>query len=418
MYDIVIWGATGHAGRQAAIYLNDKYGTQGTVRWAIAGRNPNKLEALKTELKAYDLDTLTIPGGDIDAAAKLVGSTRVVCSAIAPSAKYATEVVATCAEQGIDFCDLSGELHWLRTMFDQYDAIAKKTGARIINAAGFDSIPSDLSVQLLQESAFRQYGEYCHHIKSRFVEGKINVSGGSFVSGRGVLDAAKTDTHIDSLLANPHCLNPHDKLDAPAKPELDKVIWDDDFSQWIKSFPFGGINVRIVRRSNALLDFKYGKQFEYDEAQIAGTSFIDKVKAQCISSMTKMFIEGDPNSLLIKIMNRFAPAEGDGPSDKDIAKSGPFSFALLGKTPSGHRLKSYVYSDWDPGHGGTAAMLCETALCLAYDKDKTPNVSGFLTPSVALGETLRRRLAENAHIEIALGELESSNKMTSFSLDN
>ena len=407
MYDIVIWGATGHAGRQAAIYLNNKYGTQGTVKWAIAGRNPEKLEALKNELKAFDLNALTIPGNDVDAALKLVSATRVVCSAIAPSAKYATEVVAACAEHGTDFCDLSGELHWLRTMFDHYDQTAKNSGARLINAAGFDSIPSDLSVQLLQETAFRKFGEYCHHIKSRFIEGKINVSGGSFISGRGVLDAAKTDTEVDSLLANPHCLNPIEKMDVSAKPELDKVIWDEDFNQWIMPFPFGGINVRIVRRSNALLNFKYGKEFEYEEAQVAGTSFIDKVKAQCISYMTKLFIEGDPNSPVIKMMNRFAPAEGDGPSDKEIEKSGPFSFALVGKTPSGHQLNSYVYSDWDPGHGGTAAMLCETALCLAFDKDKTPDVSGFLTPSVALGETLRKRLSEHADIEIELGELES-----------
>lgn len=403
MYDIILWGASGFTGRPAARYLQAKYGRQGKLRWAIAGRNRAKLEAVRQEINAPDLDIIIVPGGDAAAAEQVARNTRVVCSTVAPAARHASEMVAACARLGTDYCDLSGELHWLRHMIDEHDATARASGARILNACGFDSIPSDLGVQYLQQEAMARYGEYCHVIRNCFHEGHIAVSGGSFASGKGVMEAAALDPALAAKMDNPHFLNPNDRLNGPATPELQRVSYDADFGQWIMPFPIGGINARIVRRSHALQDFPYGKDFIYEEAKLAGTGLFNRVKAEAETWITRLFIETDPLSRFGRLLHGLGPAEGDGPSDDQVRNNGPFSFVMIGKTPSGKTLKGYVYSDWDPGHGGTAAMLCDTAYCLAKLRDKTGQKGGFTTTSVALGNVLREHLAQHAGIEFGIG---------------
>ncbi len=406
MYDIVLWGATGHTGRPAARYLQARYAREGKIRFAIAGRNRAKLEALRAEINAPDLDILIVPGGDMAAAERVARSTRVVCSTVAPAALFASDMVAACARHGTDYCDLSGELHWLRRMIDTHDETAKASGARILNACGFDSIPSDLGVQMLQAEAYARIGEHCHYIKNCFHEGHIAVSGGSFASGKGVMEAAALDPQLAQALENPHFLNPNDRLEGAPSPELQKVLWDKDFKQWIMPFPIGGINARIVRRSHALQGFPYGKNFVYEEAKLAGTSLMDRVKAEVETFFTMLFIEADPTSRFGRMLHSLGPKEGTGPTDEQVRNNGPFSFEMIGKTPSGKTLRAYVYSDWDPGHGGTAAMLCDTAYCLAKLRDKTGREGGFTTTSVALGAVLREHLAQNAGVEFGVGARE------------
>lgn len=404
MYDIVLWGATGFTGRQAAQYLQSQYG-DGQIKWAIAGRNRERLEAIRQKINAPNLDLLVVPGSDASAADSLARTTKVVCSTVAPAAKYASEMVAACVENGTDYCDLSGELHWLRTMIDKHQQKAEQTGARIINACGFDSIPSDLGVQLLQNATQEKYGEYCNIIKNRFKEGHIAVTGGSFESGLGVLEAVARDAELSTIISNPYSLNPRDKMSGPPSPELDKVVYDDDFDQWIMPFPFGGINTRIVRRSHALTNFQYGKDFVYEESQLAGKGVLGRAKGNAINFIMKLFIEGNPDAPVKKFVNNhLGPKPGSGPTDEQIKKNGPFSFVMIGKTPSGKSMRGYIYSQKDPGHGGTAAMLCDTAYCMAMERQKTGRKGGFSTTSVALGDVLRKRLETNAGIEFGIGE--------------
>ena len=404
MYDIILWGATGFTGRQTARYLHEHYGKSGKIRWAIAGRYPDRLEAVRDRIGAPDLDILIVPGGDATSARDLASRTRVVCSTVAPAAQYASEMVAACVEQGIDYCDLSGELHWLRQMIDQHDAAAKKSGARILNACGFDSIPSDLGVQLLQRTALERFGEYCTHIKNCFDQGHIAVSGGSYASGLGVMKAVANDPDLAVLLADPNSLNPRDKMRGAYLPELDHVKYDPDFRQYVMPFPIGGINTRIVRRSHALTDFQYGEDFVYEEAKLAGTGLGAKTRAQLETFFTKLFVEGDPNTRFTRILHSLGPKPGSGPTDEQIKTNGPFSFKMLGTTASGKTLRGYVYSEWDPGHGGTAAMLGDTAYCLAMKREETGREGGFTTTSVALGDVLREQLAREAKIEFGIGE--------------
>lgn len=407
MYDIILWGATGFTGRQAARYLHEQYGKKGTIRWAIAGRSQQRLEAIRKKIGAPELDIIIAPGGDTASAEKIATSTKVVCGTIAPAAIHANEMVAACVKHGTDYCDLSGELHWLRSMIDQHHEEAQTTGARIINACGFDSIPSDLGVQYLQKHAKESLGEYCNHIKNRYNEGHIAVSGGSFESGKGVLYAVARDPELSTIISNAYSLNPRDKMDGPESPELEDVIFEKEFNQWVMPFPVGGINTRVVRRSHALMDFQYGKDFVYDEAELAGKGLLNKIKATVMTYMTKLFIEGHPDDKMTKFLHgNLAPKLGSGPTDKQIGKNGPFSFIMIGKTPSGKSIRGYVYSDWDPGHGGTAAMLCDTAFCLAMKREETGRIGGFTTPSVALGNVLLDHLANNAGIEFGIGQLE------------
>lgn len=406
MYDIILWGATGFTGRPAARYLQARYARQGKIRWAIAGRDRAKLEAVRNDINAPELDILIVPGGDAAAAERVARSTKVVCATVAPAARLASEMVAACARHGTDYCDLSGELHWLRQMIDTHDATARASGARILNACGFDSIPSDLGVQMLQQEAMARFGEYCRTIKNCFHEGHIAVSGGSFASGKGVMEAAARDPHLAKLLENPHFLNPNDRLEGAASPELQHVVWDRDFGQWIMPFPIGGINARIVRRSHALQDFAYGKNFVYDEAKLAGKGWLNRFKAVAETYVTQLFIEADPTTRFGRMLHGLGPKEGAGPTDEQVRNNGPFSFEMIGKTPSGKVLRGFVYSDWDPGHGGTSAMLCDTAVCLAMTRDGAVRQGGFTTTSVALGPVLREQLKHNAGVEFGIGTRE------------
>lgn len=409
MYDIILWGATGFTGRQAARYFHQHYsaGTSSNgaaIKWAIAGRNRAKLEQTKQWLNAPDLEVFVVPGADAAAADNLACSTRVIAATVAPAAKYATEMVKACIKHGTDYCDLSGELHWIRAMIDGYDSQARAQGVKILNACGFDSIPSDLGVMVLQNAAKKRFGEYCCHIKNGFHRGHIAVSGGSFASGKGVMEAIAHDAPLADLIANPNSLNPRDAMAGNVLPELDKVTFDRDFDCYVMPFPMGGINTRIVRRAHSLTRFQYGEEFIYEEVKLAGKGIINKFKAQAETFVTKLFVEGNPDSRFTRILHGLGPKEGDGPSDEDIKRFGPFSFRLIGTTPSGKTIKGYVYSDWDPGHGGTAAMLCETAYCLAMERERINKVGGFTTTSIAMGEVLLQRLRHFARVEIDVGE--------------
>lgn len=410
MYDIVLWGATGFTGRQAARYLHEQYGRKGLIRWAIAGRSRASLEAIREQIGTPQLDLFIVPGSDAAAAEILAKSTKVVCATVAPAAQHATEMVQACVRNGTDYCDLSGELHWIRIMMDKYDAAAQASGARILNACGFDSIPSDLGVQFMQEKAHREFGEYCHYIKNCFEQGHIAISGGSYASGLGVMAAAAKDPQYASIIFDPNSLNPRDRMRGAANPELDGVEFDPDFNQYVMAFPFGGINTRIVRRSHALMNFQYGDDFIYDEQQLAGTGLVAKARAQLEVVFMKWFMGGNPDSRITRLLQSLGPKPGDGPADEQISTYGPFSFRMIGKTPSGKILRAYVFSNWDPGHGGTSAMLCDTAYCLAMERDKTGRYGGFTTTSVALGTVLRDRLQNFAGIEFGLGERPAGKK--------
>lgn len=403
-YDIILWGGTGVTGRLAARYLHEQYGANGALRWALAGRNQAALEAVRKRIGAPQADILICAGGDAAAAARIAGATHVVCSTVAPAALHASEMVAACVEHGTDYCDLSGELHWMRDMIDRYDDAARASGARILNACGFDSIPSDLGVQFLQEQALARFGEYCSHIRNVFARGRLAISGGSFESGLGVLEAIAREPRYADLITNPNSLNPQARMEGPLVPDLDHVRFDADFDAYVAPFPQGGLNARIVRRAHALQGFPYDKDFRYEEWKLAGKTPVAKLRAEMEGFMGRVLMGGDPRRPLSRLLQRLGPKPGEGPTEEQMAGYGPFAFSLIGTTASGRTLRAYAFGRRDPGHGATAAMLCDTAWCLARERERTGRSGGFTTASVALGAVLREQLRDHAEVRFGIGQ--------------
>ncbi|MCG8673491.1 MAG: saccharopine dehydrogenase NADP-binding domain-containing protein, partial [Pseudomonadales bacterium] len=343
-YDIVMWGATGFSGRPAALHMYRTYAQKGLIKMAIAGRNKAKLEKLVKEMGATDVDVIVCGGSDAKAAREVAANTRVVCSAVGPAAVHSTEMVDACIAEGIDYCDLSGEMHWLLKMFKTRTKKAEENGSLILNVCGGDSVPSEYGVRKLQEAAHKQLGEYCTHITGALSAGIIEVAGGSFMSGKGVMEAMLSDSELNDIIMNPYSLNPEGEVYGnPECPDLNRVEYDRDFRQYMMPFPLGQINARIVRRAHALRGYPWGREFTYRENKLAGTSLVDKLKAKAETAMVNLFVSTDPNSALGKMLCYFAPGEGDGPSDESLDKNGPFAFAFLGTTESGKQIKGYSW---------------------------------------------------------------------------
>jgi short subunit dehydrogenase-like uncharacterized protein len=169
-FDLVVWGATGFTGRLVAEYLLRRYGTDG-LRWALGGRNREKLEGVRdaiareTGVAAAALPLVLGDGDDPASLSALAGRARVVCTTVGPYAKYGSKLVAACAAAGTHYCDLTGEVHWIRRMLDRHQDEAAASGARIVFTCGFDSIPSDLGVFFLQREMRARHGVACSHVK-------------------------------------------------------------------------------------------------------------------------------------------------------------------------------------------------------------------------------------------------------------
>jgi len=405
MYDIVIWGATGFSGRQAAIYMNKMYASNGSIKMAIAGRSKSKLEKVHSELANPNVDILICAGADAEAAERVAKSTKLVCSSVGPAAKYSNEMVDACIKNGTDYCDLSGEIHWLRKMYDTKAQEAVDAGVLVVNVCGLDSIPTEYGVKTLQEAAFAKYGEYCNEIKGCFADGHIDVAGGSFESGKGVMEAIANDPVMADMVSNPYSLNPKGQIEGnPPCPDLESVVYDKDFSQYVMPFPVGQINARVVRRAHALDNYPYGKDFIYSESKLAGNGLINKIKAQLETFFVDLFVSANPTKGIGKMLMSLGPKEGSGPSDEKMTKNGPYSFVFFGRTPSGKTLRAYSYSPLD-AHRGTAALMCETAICVLKHRQELKQQSGFWTPGTAIGEMLKERIAAHDVLEFGIGEL-------------
>ena len=166
-FDLVLLGATGFTGKLVAQYL-DKH----AMRWALAGRNPDKLEEVRRSLKS-DVPVIVADALDAAACAALAARTKVVCTTVGPYTKYGSEVVAACAAAGTHYCDLTGEVSWMRTMIDAHHETARRTGARIVHASGFDSIPSDLGTWATQQEFVARFGAPAHAVTAYY--GKISA---------------------------------------------------------------------------------------------------------------------------------------------------------------------------------------------------------------------------------------------------
>jgi len=405
-YDLILFGASGFTGKLVAEYLQQTYGNGEELRWAIAGRNEHKLKAVAGELGAPDTPIILADSGDPEALAGLAAKTTVVCTTVGPYALYGSQLVQACADAGTHYCDLAGEVQWMREMIDRHEKTARGSGARIVHTCGFDSIPSDLGTLFLQQAMRERAGVPARSVKLRIHRFSGAFSGGTVASMINLMEEAARDRELRRLIADPYALLPAGCPRGDDRNEQMEARYDEDFGRWTLPFIMAGINTRIVRRSNALLDFAYGEDFRYEEAMLASRG-TGRAKA----SLTAMAMKAGMASLAVSplraVAKRFLPAPGEGPSREQQAR-GFFDIYLYGAHPEDREkdLIARVTGDRDPGYGSTSKMLAESAVCLA--RDDLNCGGGFWTPASAMGRVLIERLEASAGLSFTLenaGEL-------------
>ena len=401
-YDIIVYGATGFTGQLVAEYLLERYGLGSDLRWAIAGRSESKLNALRGALgpAAAELPILVADSGDAEALATLAARTRVVLTTVGPYALYGSNLVAACVDNGTDYCDLAGEVQWIRKMIDTHHDRARETGARIVHCCGFDSIPMDIGAYFLQQEAQARHGDYCEEIALYVKATKGSMSGGTIASMSNIVQEAQHDRSVARILADPYALNPAGEREGPDGADQQDVRFDEDVNSWTGPFVMAGVNTRVVRRSNALAGYPYGKDFRYREATLTGAGIGGRVRGLMLVSALGALVFGLTVSPTRALLHRFLlPKPGEGPSP-ELQESGFFNLVQVGKLPDGTILRTRITGDRDPGYGSTSKMLAESAVCLARDEAITGG--GVWTPASAMGAALLERLRSNAGLTFEL----------------
>jgi short subunit dehydrogenase-like uncharacterized protein len=377
-FDLVLFGATGFTGRLVGEYI----ARQQPKRWAIAGRNPQKLAAL-----GFDAPFVIVDAMNPDDCAAVARRTKVVCTTVGPYSKYGSALVAACADAGTHYCDLTGEVHWMREMIDANHERAKRSGARIVHTCGFDSIPSDLGTWATQQEFIRRFGRPASKVTSFYGEQSGGLSGGTAASGFAIAEAM-SDPAVRRVLRNPHGLDP-DPNAAHKNGDNRAVGWDPVLKMFFVPFFMAATNGPVVRRGHALAGYPWGEDFVYREVMSTPGNPRGAVMAATITAGLVGLAAAMKRPRLRSMLQKRAPKPGEGPSQEKRNK-GHWKVRFVAE--DGNDRLIYIVADpaGDPGYASTAKMLGESALCLAYDRLDSPG--GCLTPSVAMDGKLLERL--------------------------
>jgi short subunit dehydrogenase-like uncharacterized protein len=379
-HDIVLYGATGFAGQLVAEYLA-RHPEGSRFSWAIAGRSPDKLSALRTSLADAAPEIIVADTSDRPSIDAMVSKARVVVTAAGPYAEYGGDaVVEACAKQGRHYADLSGEYWFQRAMIDQFHEEAQRTGAKIVHAAGIDSVPSDLGTQFAIEQLERR-GKRVAHVKALFTDYAGSFSGGSKKTLEALAELPNSGEYDAAFCSDPYVLAPRaeGKLERETVTGWDRHRFDRDFRALGGPFFMAPINARIVRRSLALsgrLPCSYAEGISVGAGLKAGWLWLSRGLG---------YFVGAPIPL--------SPKPGQGPP-KWLQRAGKFRVVLKATSATGeHAAMVDVRGRGDPGYLATSKIVGEVGLCLALDGDELPAGGGVLTPALALGSVLRQRLA-------------------------
>jgi len=379
-FDIVVYGATGFTGQLVAEYLATHYRDDKQLTWAMAGRSLDKLKSVRDAIGANaDTPLIVADSSDVGSLKAMIGQARLVLSTVGPYQLFGNELLAACAESGVDYIDLCGEPLWMRQMIDAHQAAAQKSGARIVFSCGFDSLPFELGAFFCQETARKVLGAPVARVKGRVRDMKGTFSGGTAASARATYELVAKDLSLVALLKNPFALTPG--FEGPKQPPGNRPVFEEDMQSWTAPFVMATINTRNVHRSNMLMGFPYGRDFVYDEMVLTGPGEEGQANAKRVMAVNND--KAGPN----------APKPGEGPS-KEARENGCYDLLYVGLAPDGRQVRVSVRGDGDPGYDLTAKMIAECALCLLRD---TPEVSaGIWTPGAAMGDRLIKRLVDHA----------------------
>ncbi|MFQ1002682.1 saccharopine dehydrogenase family protein [Modestobacter sp. SSW1-42] len=395
-HDLVLYGATGFVGRLLAASLAEA-APPGT-RIALAGRSRDRLEAVRRELPgpARDWPVLEADSGDAATLAALAGSTRVLVSTVGPYLRHGLPLVEACARAGTHYADLTGEVLFVRQAVDRVDAVARETGARIVHACGYDSIPSDLGTLLLAERAAADGAGALRDVRL-VATARGGFSGGTIDSARTQLEAAGRDRSLRRLLADPFALSP-DRAAEPDTPQPRDAAPPARTAdgRWTAPFVMASFNSRIVRRSNALQGWRYGRGFSYGEVMGTGRGPAGAAVALGATAALAGAFGALSFAPARGVLDRLLPAPGTGPSAA-TRERGWWRMTVDAGTESGRAYRATVAGRGDPGYAATAVMLGQSALALVLDGDRLPDRAGSLTPATALGGVLVERLRAAGH---------------------
>lgn len=398
-YDIVVWGATGFVGRLVSEYLTQQYRPD-TLSLALGGRSEARLDALRSELAAQSEEWAAIPTvlGDAtepESLREMARRTHVVCTTVGPYTTYGTPLVEACLSTGTEYCDLTGEVNWIRETVDRFHDAAVDADTRIVHSCGFDSVPADIGTLLVQSFAAEAFDTHCALVRIYLDAASGGVSGGTLASFGELFDAASDDPDTRQTLANPYSLAPpgeRDGVDPGAQrwPQTDRLR-----SGWTAPSPMAPVNERVVRRSNALLGYPWGREFRCTEVIPTGSGIGGAVGAGAIAGGIGLFTAAMSVDPVRAGLRRVVfPDPGEGPSRRQI-ETGHFTVRVLGRgtTADGPvTVEAEFGADLDPGYGATARMLGESAMSLRWDDPESPATGGVLTPASGIGEPLARRL--------------------------
>ncbi|MET9491715.1 saccharopine dehydrogenase NADP-binding domain-containing protein [Nocardia sp. NPDC006630] len=396
-FDLALFGATGFVGKLTAEYLAEA--APAGARIALAGRSLEKLTAVRAELGPGAGNWPLVQADSTDQASlnALAARTRVVVSTVGPYLRYGLPLVEACAENGTHYADLTGEPLFIRECIDRFGERAAETGAKIVNSAGYDSIPSDLSVyQLYKRTVEDNTGELTDVTLVAWLKG--GVSGGTVDSGRAMMEAIAADPKKGAIMSHPYSLSPDKAMEPDVGRQSDQALErasniDPSLDGWVATFIMGAHNTKIVRRSNGLLGWPYGKNFRYREVMSAGKSATAPlVAAGMAGGIVATMAAGAVLSRVAvgrRLLDRLVPKPGTGPSEK-ARKSGWFTMRTFARTTSGAKYVCTFAGKGDPGYAATAVMLGESGLTLAFDQ--LSELAGILTPAAAMGDALTDRL--------------------------
>lgn len=375
-YDVVLFGATGFTGALTAEYLA-RHAGPGT-RWALAGRNQAKLAAVRDRLAELDPACAELPllhADTTDAASieQIAESARVVITTVGPYVKYGEPLVAACARAGTDYVDLTGEPTFVDQMYVKYHEAAVRSGARIVHACGFDSIPHDLGAYF----TVKQLPEGVPLHVEGFLRVRGDASGGTLHSAVGIFGDAAGMVRAERERRKVEDRPAGRTVRISRRPAPKARVG----GGW--TLPLPTIDPRIVVRSAAALD-RYGPDFSY--GHYVAVKRLATAAGMAAGSGALLALAALPptRSLLLRLRT-----PGDGPSEERRARNW-FSVKFVGEG-GGRRVVTEV-AGGDPGYTETAKMLAESALCLAHDD--LPATSGQVTTAAAMGDALIDRLVK------------------------
>ncbi|MBX7535225.1 saccharopine dehydrogenase NADP-binding domain-containing protein [Qipengyuania sp. GH1] len=380
-FDIIVYGATGYTGRLVAEHFVREYGASDSgPKWAMAGRNEDKLAAVRAEIGASPVTPMIVADAEDPASLEaMCRRAKVVISTVGPYQLYGDALVEACVKTGTDYADLCGEPAWMAEKIAEHHAAAQESGARICFSSGFDSIPFDLGVLMLQKEAKERHGSPAPRVKGRVRAMKGTFSGGTAASLGATMKAAVKNPAVVGVLRDPFALTPG--FEGPDQPSGMVPHYEEDLGKWAAPFVMAAINTKNVHRTNFLRGHPYGTDFRYDEMVLTSPGDAGKAAADALVQMVKNPFGSKP------------PKPGEGPT-KEERENGFYDVVFVGEWPDGKTMRYAVKGKFDPGYGSTSRMLGETAMAL-LDSDAEGGVG---TPGSFLGEALVDRLREHAHL--------------------